>query len=366
MPGGWFVNRGAEQLVIRGVGFVRSGEDGLRDIANVTLKDEDGFVVRVRDVGTVRFGGEIRQGAVSMTIRDSNGNAKDLGEVVQGIVLKRMGANTKATIDGIKERLPIIETALPEGVILDPFYDQADLIDRAVSTVSTALIEAFVLIIVVLALFLMNVRSVVLVLVSVPISIGLALMVMSYWGLSANLMSLGGLAIAIGMMVNGSVVMMENIFRHLTEASRRSKDEGIETQPQQHHGLRIRIQEAAREVGRPVFFGVVIIIVVFAPLFCLEGVEGKLFQPMATSIVLAMIASLFVALIVVPAMATYLFAFDIKYRESPILKPIQRLYEQSLTKALGARQRVVLIAPGLVYSIASTSSFSRYGIRPGT
>lgn len=215
--GGWYLNRGAEQLVIRGVGWVRSGDQGLQDIANIPVKDKDGTVIRVRDLAHVAYGSEIRQGAVLMTQRDAKGAAVSRHEVVTGIILKRMGANTKATIDGIKARLPLVQKALPPGVKLEPFYDQADLIQQAVHTVVKALVEAFILIFIVLFLFLLNVRTTLLVLLSVPISVGFALVVMAYWGISANLMSLGGLAIAIGMMIDGSVVMMENIFKHLTQ-----------------------------------------------------------------------------------------------------------------------------------------------------
>jgi len=204
--GGWYLDRGAEQLVIRGVGWLRSGDEGLRDIATVPLKDADGVVVRVSDVANVEFGPEIRQGAVTLTRRNAAGEPEPLGEVVVGIVLKRTGANTRATIEGVKARLPVIQQALPEGVTLEAFYDQADLVDKAVGTVTKALVEAFVLIVVVLMLFLMNFRASLLVLLSVPISIGLALMAMAYWGISANLMSLGGLAIAIGMMVDGRMI----------------------------------------------------------------------------------------------------------------------------------------------------------------
>ena len=355
--GGWYLDRGAEQLVIRGVGWVRSGEAGLRDIANIPLKGQDGVVVRVQDVARVTFGSEIRQGAVTITRRDKDGKPQRLGEVVAGIVLKRMGANTKATIDGIKERLPAIQTALPRGVTLEPFYDQSDLVSRAVSTVTKALIEAFVLIVIVIMLFLMNFRATLLVLISVPISIGLALMAMAYWGVSANLMSLGGLAIAIGMMVDGSVVMMENIFAHLARPDERHR-KYIQTHVApgdahpfeavgDHHGIALRIQEASREVGRPVFFAVLIIIIVFTPLFSLEGVEGKLFQPMAISIVLAMIASLAVALIVVPALATYSFRSGITEKESPIMRPLQGRYRNALPWALQQRKKVAGIAIGL-------------------
>lgn len=347
--GGWYLDRGAEQLVIRGVGWVRSGEDGLRDIGNVPVKDADGVVVRVRDAATVTFGPEIRQGAVTITRRDANGEPEVLGEVVAGIVLKRMQANTKATIDGVKERLPAIQAALPEGVTLEPFYDQADLVDKAVTTVSKALLEAFVLIVIVLMLFLMNLRATLLVLISVPVSIGLALMAMAYWGISANLMSLGGLAIAIGMMVDGSVVMMEHIFSHLTAPGKhhmQSAEEATDS-PMRHdaehdnRGIPLRIKEAAREVGRPVFFAVLIIIIVFAPLFSLEGVEGKLFQPMAVSIVLAMLASLLVALVVVPALATFSFRAGVRERVSPVMRPLEALYRRSLRRALQRRSLVV-------------------------
>lgn len=350
--GGWYVDRAAEQLVLRGVGFVRSGQDGLRDIANIPVKNADGVAVKISDVANVVLGPEIRQGATSMSIRDDKGKPKVLGEVVTGIVLKRMGANTKSTIDGIKERLPAIQKALPPGVKLVPFYDQSDLVSKAVHTVTKALMEAFVLIVLVLALFLMNLRATLLVLISIPISIGLALAAMSYWDVSANLMSLGGLAIAIGMMVDGSVVMMENIFKHLSEPDKEHKAHAKEENPgdpdpydaaHDQHGMAVRIMHAAREVGRPVFFAVLIIIVVFTPLFSLEGVEGKMFQPMAISIVLAMIASLIVALTVIPALSSYLFRTGVHHRESPVMPPLENLYRRVLSWAV-AKQRIVTIA----------------------
>jgi cobalt-zinc-cadmium resistance protein CzcA len=355
--GGWYLDRGPEQLVIRGVGWVRAGKDGLHDIANIPLKEVDGVPVRVRDVAEVRFGGAIRQGAVTVSLRSADGTPRRLGEVVAGIVLKRMGANTKATIDGIKARLPAIQQALPEGVLLEAFYDQADLVEKAVSTVSKALVEALVLVVAILFLFLLNLRATLLVLVSVPLSVGVALTLMSYWGLSANLMSLGGLAIAIGMMVDGSVVMMENIFKHLSQphtvqAGQAEKamapgDANPFDPERSRRGIALRIQEAAREVGRPVFYAVIIIVVVFAPLFTLEGVEGKLFQPMALSIVLAMLASLLVALVVMPALTSYSFRRALRHRRSPIFVPLEWTYRRLLRWALKIRWLVVLVALAL-------------------
>jgi len=353
--GGWYMDRGEEQLVIRGVGWLRSDQDGLRDIGNIPLKQDDGTVVRVSDVAKVEFGAEIRQGAVTLSRRDADGKPESLGEVMTGVILKRMGANTKETIDSIKARLPLVQQALPKGVTLDTVYDQADLVSKAVNTVSKALVEAFVLIVIILMAFLMNLRATFLVLLSIPISIGLALMAMAYWGISANLMSLGGLAIAIGMMVDGSVVMMEHIFSHLTHADAQHKAKQIQAKNDEHpydsssdtHGMPLRIQEAAKEVGRPVFFAVLIIIIVFAPLFSLEGVEGKLFQPMAISIVLAMFASLIVALMVIPALATYVFKRGVVEKESPVLRPIEKHYRLRLKQALVKRSVVVKTALGL-------------------
>ena len=353
--GGWYMDRGQEQLVIRGVGWLRANQDGLRDIGNIPLKQVDGIVVRVSDVAKVEFGSEIRQGAVTLSRKDENGESQSLGEVMTGIVLKRMGANTKETIDSIKDRLPLVQRALPDGVMIEAVYDQSDLIGKAVGTVTKALLEAFVLIVVVLMVFLMNLRATLLVLLSIPISIGLALMAMAYWGVSANLMSLGGLAIAIGMMVDGSVVMMEHIFSHLTHADAQHKAHQKQATNDEHPydsahdrgGMIMRIQEAAKEVGRPVFFAVLIISIVFAPLFSLEGVEGKLFQPMAISIVLAMFASLFVALMVIPALASYVFKTGVVEKESPILKPIDKQYRSRLTQALQKKSLVVKTAIGL-------------------
>lgn len=348
--GGWYLDRGAEQLVIRGVGWVRSDNAGLEDIGNIPLKNIKGVPVKVSDVANIGFGSEIRQGALTMTRRNGSGEPEALGEVVAGIVLKRMGANTKATIEGVKARLPAIQAALPDGVSIEPFYDQAELVDKAVETVVKALLEAFVLIVVVLLLFLMNLRAALLVLISVPVSIGLALMAMAYWGISANLMSLGGLAIAIGMMVDGSVVMMEHIFSHLThpdrEHDRQSPQRAAIDDQDRHdvssddHGIALRIQEAAKEVGRPVFFAVMIIIIVFAPLFSLQGVEGKLFQPMAMSIVLAMLASLLVALLMVPALATYLFQRGVKHRDNVLTRALDGGYRRLLQSALKQRSLV--------------------------
>jgi len=342
--GGWYLNRGQEQLVIRGMGWLTSGENSLEEIAQVPLKTIDGVVITVGDVATVSLGSEIRQGAVTMSSRDAQGSIQSAGEVVTGIILKRMGANTKTTIDGINEREAMINQALPEGVKFVVLYDQADLIEQAVATVVDALLFAFVLIIIILALFLMNLSATFLVLISIPVAIGLALMVMTWLGISANLMSLGGLAVAIGMLVDGAVVMVENIFKHLAFAQDNNKEK-LSAEKIQN-----TISEAAQAVVRPIFFATAIILVVFMPLFSFEGVEAKLFQPMAISIMLAMLAALFVAIIIVPALASILFKRGITARESIVLKPITALYSLSLTKALVWKRTIVGLAMVLMIS----------------
>ncbi|MBO6227250.1 MAG: efflux RND transporter permease subunit, partial [Shewanella sp.] len=361
--GGWFMDQGQEQLVVRGYGMLPAGDAGLAAIAQIPLTEASGTPVRIGDIAQVDFGSEIRVGAVTMTRRDESGQVQNLGEVVAGVVLKRMGANTKATIDDIGARVSLIEQALPDGVSFEVFYDQAELVDKAVTTVRDALLMAFVFIVVILALFLVNIRATLLVLLSIPVSIGLALMVMSYYGLSANLMSLGGLAVAIGMLVDGSVVMVENIFKHLTQPDRRhllearTRADG-EADPYhsdedggQQANMAVRIMLAAKEVCSPIFFATAIIIVVFAPLFALEGVEGKLFQPMAVSIILAMISALLVALIAVPALAVYLFKRGVVLKQSVVLAPLDAAYRKLLTATL-ARPKVVMLSALLMFALS--------------
>lgn len=360
--GGWYMNRGQEQLVIRGTGWLDHGEKGLEQIRQVPLKTVDGTTITVSDVAQVALGSEIRQGAVTMTRKNADDKVENLGEVVSGIVLKRMGANTKATIDGVNARIERINQALPEGVRFEAFYDQADLITQAVQTVVNALLLAFIFIVVILALFLMNLRATFLVLMSIPISIGIALMVMAWFGLSANLMSLGGIAVAIGMLVDGSVVMVENMFKHLThpdaehDTQRQSRVDSDDVDPvdaaHDRHGIALRLQEAGKKVARPIFFATAIILVVFMPLFSFEGVEAKLFQPMAISIMLAMLSAVLVALIIVPALATYLFRRRVRQRESFVLKPLDLLYRKGLAWAMGHSKVVVGIAAIMVVAAA--------------
>ncbi|MEZ9539197.1 efflux RND transporter permease subunit [Shewanella sp. 10N.286.51.B8] len=357
--GGWFMDQGQEQLVVRGYGLLPAGDAGLKAIGQISLTEVSGTPVRVADIATVAYGSEIRVGAVTMT-RKQDDKVEVLGEVVAGVVLKRMGANTKATIDDISDRVALIEQSLPEGVSFEVFYDQSDLVKQAVTTVVNALLMAFFFIVIILALFLVNIRATLLVLLSIPISIGMALLIMSYYGMSANLMSLGGLAVAIGMLVDGSVVMVENIFKHLTRKEGTLADgSNTDSKTTDLTSTVAKVMKAAKEVCSPIFFATAIIIVVFAPLFALEGVEGKLFQPMAVSIILAMISALLVALIAVPAMAVYLFNRGVTIKKSVVLAPIEAGYRKLLASIMN--RPVTVMGTAVVLFIASMMLVPRLG-----
>jgi cobalt-zinc-cadmium resistance protein CzcA len=314
--GGSYIVVGAEEFLVRGLGLVRT----LEDIGNVSVAERENAPVYVRNLGTVAFGPEIRRGAVTV-----NGQ----GERVAGIVLKRIFENTSAVIERVREEVAAINRSLPPDIRVVPFYDQADLVERAVATVRDALLEGGVLIVVVLLVFLGNVRSAMIVTWMLPASALLAFILMRATGLSANLMSLGGLAIGLGMLVDGGVVMVENVYRHLGE--HRSPETPRLTV----------IRRAAHEVARPIVFAIAIIIIVFLPLFTLEGVEGKLFQPMAFTITFAMLGSLVFSLTLVPVLCT--LGLKVKGdEETRVVRWIKRRYEPLLRWALANGRRVVI------------------------
>ncbi|MFQ5628252.1 MAG: efflux RND transporter permease subunit [bacterium] len=323
--GGSYIERGSEEFLVRGLGWV----ENLRDIENIKLKVHQGTPIFVRDVAKVTLGPEIRRGVVTR-------NAE--GEVVTGIVLKLIYTNTSQVIDAIKKKVEEINKSLPAGVVVKPYYDQADLVAKAIDTVKDALLEGGVLVVAVLLLFLGNLRSAIIVTVTLPLSVLIAFILMKQIDMSANLMSLGGLAIGIGMMVDGSVVMVENIFRHLSER----REDGDAISP-----LQI-ILESAREVGRPIVFAISIIIIVFLPLFTLEGVEGKLFSPMAYTISFALAGSLVLALVLVPVLCSFLLTRKLKHTEIFVLRFLKRVYKPVLEKAVDRRGLTVAIAFALL------------------
>ncbi|KKM01555.1 hypothetical protein LCGC14_1793250, partial [marine sediment metagenome] len=257
--GGQFLVLGSEEHLVRGLGLLKD----LEGIRNVPLKVQAGTAIRMQDVAEVEYGNEIRRGAVHR-----NGQT----EVVSGIVLKLYGENTSEVIDRLYAKVAEVQAALPDGVKLVPYYEQAQLIEQATWTVKKSLLIGAGLVILTLAVFLGNLRSAFIVALSLPISALVAVIFMGRYGVSANLMSLGGIAIGIGMLGDGAIVMVENIYRHLSR-------------PESAGGSKLDIvHAAAREVARPIVFSITIIILVFVPIFALEGVEGKMFRPLAFTI----------------------------------------------------------------------------------
>ena len=275
--GAQFIEVGAEQYTVRGVGLART----IADLEETPVKTIDGRSVRVSDLATVRIGGGTRQGLAT-----ANGE----GETVAGLVLKLYGTNTSDVIDRTKARFDEINASLPEGVRAVPYYDQGTLVERAAATVTTALWQGALLVAVVVFIFLGGWRPSLVVVMSIPFSVGFAFIAMSVLGISANLMSLGGVAIAIGMMVDGAIVIAENVDRGFRERLVGETDRDV-------------VARSAGEVIAPLIAAVIVVIIVFLPLFSLQGVEGKTFRPLAASAALAMTGSLLYAALVAPAMA---------------------------------------------------------------
>ena len=278
--GAQYLVLGGEQLIVRSVGLAK----GIDDLGNIVVKTVDGRPVYLRQVADIRIGGAIRYG-----LQTRNGE----GEVVAGMVIKLYGSNASTVIGRVEEKIAEINRALPEGVEIVPYYQQKDIVEAAVHTVTSALVQGIVLVALVLLAFMGGLRPSLVVAVAIPFSVLFAFIAMKWLGMSANLMSLGGLAIAIGMMVDGTIVMVENIDRHLATAP---ADE-----PRWHV-----VRRACLEVGRPIVFAIAIIIVVFLPLFTLQGVEGKTFRPLAYTVALAMLGSLAYALLAAPMVSDLL------------------------------------------------------------
>ena len=275
--GAQFIEIGAEQYTVRGVGLAKT----LDDLRETPVKTVNGRPVRVADLGEVAIGGGVRQGLAT-----ANGN----GETVAGLVLKLYGTNTSEVIEDAQARFDEINASLPEGVKAVPYYDQGTLVQKAAATVTTALWQGALLVAVIVFLFLGGWRPSLVVVMSIPFSVGFAFVAMNALGIGANLMTLGGVAIAIGMMVDGAIVIAENVDRGFRE--RRSGEDN-----------RTTVARASAEVIAPLIAAVAVVIIVFLPLFSLQGTEGKTFRPLAASAALAMTGSLIYAALIAPAMA---------------------------------------------------------------
>lgn len=322
-----FIEHGDQQYVVRGLGLVKD----IDDIRNIVLDSRNGTPIRVSDVARVEIGNELRQGAVT---KDGQ------GEVVTGIVLKGINENTKEVIQRIQEKVAEINKSLPEGVKVVDYYDQSDLIDHSVHTVTESLVEGEILVLVILLLLLGDFRGSLITAAAIPFCMLVAFILMWYSGLSANLTSLGGLAISIGMMVDATVVMVENIYRHLEE--------------HREHSMREAILVAAQEIGRPMFFAILIVIGVFLPVFSLQGIEGKLFKPLAYAVTFSMIGSILMALCVAPTLC----AITLKMkkgepRQNPIVRFFKAIYVPVLKWTMVHRYITVIIAVLLIgWSVA--------------
>ena len=325
---------GEEALIVRATGAIRT----LDDLGAIVVRSENGNVLRVSDVAQVRTGSLTRYGAVT---KDGK------GEAVEGLVIGLRGADAAQVVDGVKTRLEELQPSLPQGMSVSVFYDRSNLIERAVGTVEEALLEATLLVVVLLLLFLGDVRASVIVALALPMAALLTFIFMRSIGLTANLMSLGGLAIAVGMLVDGAVVVVENVVERLSD-------------PKHAHSSKLHnVFIASAEVAKPVASGMAIIALVFLPLLTLQGLEGKLFAPVALTIVLALLSALVLSLTLVPVMAFYVLNVkaDEGHHEPWLMRKVSPRYHALLNAAFGRRKLVYTVAgislllTGVAYSV---------------
>ncbi|MEI6892717.1 MAG: CusA/CzcA family heavy metal efflux RND transporter [Pontiella sp.] len=331
--GGQYLQINSEEHLVRGIGFLRN----LEDIRGITLKTFDGTPVSIGDVAKVEHGKALRRGVVTVDADK---------EVVSGIVMKLFGANSSEVIEALYEKVDFIQAGLPEGVRLVPYYEQADLVANSTRTVNLALLQGMVLVLLVLFAFLGNFRAAMIVAMAMPFCALVAVIGMGQLDISANLMSLGGIAIALGMLVDGSIVVTENIHRFL----------GM------NHGTkadRIKlIYEATTEVGRPIAFAIMIVIIVFLPILSLDAVEGKMFKPLAYTVMLALGGSLIFALVIAPVVASYVLN-EKPYTESRFFQALKAGYKKMLEGALRAKLVVLILIVAL--SVLAISSLRQIG-----
>ncbi len=322
--GGAYIEHGAEQYLLRGIGLV----ENIEDIRNIVVKTgAEGVPVYVRDVGDTVEGATVRQGAVT---------ADGEGEIVAGIAMMLKGENSRTVVERVKERIEQVRRTLPRGVELIPFYDRTELVDRTIRTVATNLIEGALLVVVVLILLLGNWRGALLVATIIPLSMLFAAILMRVFNVSGNLMSLG--ALDFGLIVDGAVVMVENAVRRRAEA----QADGAHEPPER------TILDACIEVGRPVVFAVAIIAIVYLPILSLTGIEGKMFIPMALTVVFALLGSLILSLTYIPATLTFVLRGHVAETESFIIRFAKRRYRPALNFVMHYRAQALAVATALV------------------
>jgi cobalt-zinc-cadmium resistance protein CzcA len=332
--GGNLLERGADQFIVRGVGLIRD----VGDIESIVLRSAGGTPTYVRDVAQVKVGEAVRMGAAIK-------NGKD--ECVGGIVMMLRGENSRDVVRRVAEKVREINenNVLPEGIRIVPYYDRSDIVKASVGTVNKALIEGSLLVLIVLYLLLNSFWGSIVVLIALPLSLLATFIVMKVAGISANLMSLGGLAISIGMIIDTTIIQVENVQRHLSE-------EGV------RHPKTYAVLKAVMEVRKPSIFGELIIALTFIPILSLEGIEGKMFGPLAITVAIALLASLLLSIFVIPALCS-LFLKPQPEKESFIMKHAHKLYLPLLDYAMN-RKRVVLNIAG-VFLLASLFLAARMG-----
>ena len=338
--GGNVLESSGAWLIVRGVGLIQS----IDDVKRIAVGASNGVPVFVEQVAHVQLGNAFR---VASLVKGTN-------EAVGGVVVARTGVNTKAVIDGVKARLAQISPGLPKGVRVVPFYDRSELIDQAVGTLRTALIEEIVLVTLAHVVFLMHVRSILIVTLPLPLAVLMSFLGMYYAGISSNIMSLAGIAIAIGVLVDAGIVVTENAFRFVEQR-------GVD--PRDRSRVWETVRESTRLVGRPVFFSMAIILLAFIPVFALTGQEGKLFHPLAFTKTFAVLAATVIAVTLVPVLCSVLLGGRFHPEEAnPVMRGLRRLYQPTLNAALRHRgltiaSAAVLFAGALVLSTRIGSEF---------
>ena len=332
--GGNILERNTDQFIVRGVGLIKD----ISDIENIVLKSEHGTPTYIRDVAQVKIGEAVRMGAAMK-------NGKD--EAVGGIVMMLRGANSREVVRQVAKKVKEINdnNMLPADIKMVPYYDRSDIVNASVSTVNKALIEGSILVLIILYLLLRSIRGSVVVLLALPLSLFVTFIVMKIVGLSANLMSLGGIAISIGMILDSTIIAVENVQRHFVEMK---KDE---------HPILV-VLKAVIEVQKPSIFGVLIIAITFLPIISLEGIEGKMFGPLAITVVIALLSSLFLSVLVIPVLCL-LFLKPQPEKESLIMKYAKNGYVPLLEYAMNKKKVILSIAGVLL--IASLFLVTRLG-----
>ena len=327
--GGSFLEEGTQQINVRAVGLIRN----VSDIEKTVLKTQNGTAIRVKDIGVVTEGPKIRLGQIGKAIHRADGTVVDDNDVVEGIVFLRKGADTATMLNALHKMVHRLNTQiLPPGVKIVPYLDRDDLVHYTTHTVLHNLAEGMILVVIILFIFLGNVRGAIIVSLTIPFALLFASICLDLRHISANLLSLG--ALDFGMVVDGAVVMIENIVRHLNRP-----DEG-------HRTLSERIGAAAHEVQRPVFYAIAIIITAYLPIFTLQRVEGKLFKPMAWTVAFALLGALIFSMLIAPALASLMFRKDAKQWQNPVMTFLTSRYRNGVRWAI--RHRGVTVGGAIV------------------